>query len=223
MDTFISLAQKGIDSYQRSQSPSHGSSSDVSKTGGKEYNTRPDHSSRASSPDIDGDEAVRGAAKDGSGSSDLFASALSFLGQKKSERHEPIDEEEATRAHEKAYKQGNTAGLDSSALGKAAALQVLQQFVGGGSQSTPSAAPAKPSASGSSSTQLISLAMAEATKLFDKQGSSAQGNKQDAVNSAAMTIMKLLVQSKLSGGGTTGGKDSGGLGQLIGLAAQFAK
>ena len=67
---------------------------------------------------------------------------------------------------------------------------------------------------GSSTTQLISLAMAEATKLFDKSGASS-GNKQDAVNGAAMTVMKLMVQSKL--GGTTGGSDSGGLGSLMGL------
>jgi hypothetical protein len=58
--------------------------------------------------------------------------------------------------------------------------------------------------------------MAEATKLFDKTGGSASGNKQDAVNGAAMTIMKLLVQSKF-GGGTTGGKDSGGLSGLLSL------
>jgi hypothetical protein len=35
--------------------------------------------------------------------------------------------------------------------------------------------------------------MAEASKLFDTQGS-ASGQKQDAVNGAAMTVMKLLVQ-----------------------------
>ena len=63
---------------------------------------------------------------------------------------------------------------------------------------------------------MISLAMAEATKLFDKSGGAASGNKQDAVNGAAMTVMKLLVQSKFSGG-TTGGSNSGGLSGLIGL------
>jgi hypothetical protein len=43
---------------------------------------------------------------------------------------------------------------------------------------------------------LISMAMADATKLFDKSGGKASGNKQDAVNGAASTVMKLLVQSK---------------------------
>jgi len=64
-------------------------------------------------------------------------------------------------------------------------------------------------------TDLVSLAMAEASKLFDKSGGSAHGNKQDAVNSAGMTIMKLMVQSKFSG--TTGGKESGGLSGLMSL------
>lgn len=59
------------------------------------------------------------------------------------------------------------------------------------------------------------MAMAEATKLFDSSGGAASGNKQDAVNGAAMTVMKLLVQSKFSG--TTGGGSSGGLGSLMGL------
>lgn len=66
-----------------------------------------------------------------------------------------------------------------------------------------------------SKTDLVSLAMAEASKLFDKSGGSAHGNKQDAVNSAGMTIMKLMVQSKFSG--TTGGKESGGLSGLMSM------
>jgi hypothetical protein len=70
---------------------------------------------------------------------------------------------------------------------------------------------------GNTQSQLISLAMAEASKLFDKSGGSASGNKQDAVNGAAMTVMKLLLQSKLSG--TTGGKDSGGLTGLMSLVS----
>jgi hypothetical protein len=60
------------------------------------------------------------------------------------------------------------------------------------------------------------MAMAEASKLFDKSGGASSGGKQDAVNGAAMTVVKLLVQSKFSGG-TTGGSHSGGLGGLMGL------
>lgn len=89
--------------------------------------------------------------------------------------------------------------------------QVLKQFTSGGTEKSSSD-------KGSSQTQLISLAMAEASKLFDKSGGAASGNKQDAVNGAAMTVMKLLVQSKL-GGSTAGGKDSGGLSGLVGLVS----
>lgn len=63
------------------------------------------------------------------------------------------------------------------------------------------------------------MAMAEATKLFDGAGGASSGNKQDAVNSAAMTVMKLLVQSKLSG--ATGGGNSGGLGGLMSMVCRF--
>ena len=59
--------------------------------------------------------------------------------------------------------------------------------------------------------------MAEASNLFDKSGGASSGNKQDAVNGAAMTVMKLLVQSKFSG--AIGGGNSGGLGSLMGLVS----
>jgi hypothetical protein len=61
------------------------------------------------------------------------------------------------------------------------------------------------------------MAMAEASKLFDKSGATS-GTKQDAINGAAMTVMKLLVQSKFSGG-TVGGGDSGGLGGLMSMVS----
>jgi len=59
------------------------------------------------------------------------------------------------------------------------------------------------------------MAMGEASKLFDQHGGSSSGGKQDAVNGAAMTVTKLLVQSKFSS--MTGGGNSGGLGGLAGL------
>ena len=61
------------------------------------------------------------------------------------------------------------------------------------------------------------MAMAEASKLFDKSGGGGGGGKQEAINGAAMTVTKLLVQSKFSG--MIGGGDSGGLGGLGGLAS----
>ena len=68
-----------------------------------------------------------------------------------------------------------------------------------------------------SKSTLISMAMAEASKLFDKSGGASSGGKQDAVNSAAMTVMKLLVQSKFSS--TTGGSNSGGLSGLLSMVS----
>jgi hypothetical protein len=61
--------------------------------------------------------------------------------------------------------------------------------------------------------------MAEASKLFDKSGGASSGNKQDAINSAGMTVMKLMVQSKLSG--MTGGSNSGGLGSVFAMVSAF--
>ena len=89
--------------------------------------------------------------------------------------------------------------------------QILKQFTSGGGNKE----------SGGSKTQLISMAMAEASKLFDKSGGAASGNKQDAVNGAAMTVMKLMVQSKLSGG-HTGGSNSGGLGSLMSMVNELS-
>jgi len=61
--------------------------------------------------------------------------------------------------------------------------------------------------------------MAEALKLFESSG--AQGNKQDAVNGAAMTMMKLMVKSKFSGGGITGGNSSSSTSTLMSLVCSI--
>ncbi|QRV83323.1 beta-flanking protein [Ceratobasidium sp. AG-Ba] len=166
-------------------------------------------------PDIDNDAVIRNASQHAGGSADssMFGSAMSFLNQNQSQHTQPIDEQSVQNAHAEAYQKGNASSLDSNSLGAAAAMQVLQKFTSGGGSS---------GGSGNSQSQLISMAMAEATKLFDSQGGSS-GGKQDAVNSAAMTVMKLLVQSKMGGAQTTGGANSGGLGQLMGMASQFMK
>ena len=84
--------------------------------------------------------------------------------------------------------------------------QAFKHFTSGGGGS---------GSGGGSQTQLISMAMGEASKLFDQHGGGGGGGKQDAVNGAAMTVTKLLVQSKFSS--FMGGGNSGGLGQLAGL------
>ncbi|KAF9040459.1 beta-flanking protein [Hymenopellis radicata] len=180
MDKFVNLAKQGYEAYSESQS-------DVSKTGGQEYN-RPHNSGHSTgSPEFDRDEVVKTAEKHGSGDASLFETALSFLSDNKSKHEEAVDEEDATKAHKKAYEDGSASHLSASSMGSAAALQALKKFTSGSSGSS----------SGSSQTQLISLAMAEASKLFDKSGGAASGNKQDVVNGAAMTVMKLFVQSKM--------------------------
>nr|BAH22598.1 beta-flanking protein [Pholiota nameko] len=179
-------------------------------TGGQQYNS-PHHSGQDNGDrnDVNQDEAVRTAQEHGSSdNSDIFSNALSFVSGNKQKHSEPVDEESVTKAHAQVY--GDS---DSSVPMPSAALQlcrqVLKKFTSGGE-----------SAGGGSQTQLISLAMAEATKLFDQNGAGS-GNKQDAVNGAAMTVMKLLVQSKFSG--AVGGGNSGGLGGLMSLAQQFGK
>jgi hypothetical protein len=61
--------------------------------------------------------------------------------------------------------------------------------------------------------------MSEASKLFDQSGGAASGNKQDVVNGAAMTAMKLLVQSKASS--FIGGGNSGGMSGLMGMVSRY--
>nr|AFB35537.1 hypothetical protein [Volvariella volvacea] len=192
----------------------------VSKTGGQEYNSPYNApSGQYGGPSINHDEAINSAKHHGSGDSSLFSTALSFLGDHKSDHEKPLDEASVTKAHQTAYSEGGASKLSASALGSAAALQVLKQFTSGSGSGQSNDGGSK-----SMSTQLISMAMAEATKLFDKSGGAASGNKQDAVNGAAMTVMKLLVQSKFGGSGsTTGGPNSGGLSSLLGLASQFKK
>ncbi|THV07550.1 hypothetical protein K435DRAFT_833423 [Dendrothele bispora CBS 962.96] len=200
----MNLAQQGLDAYQ--------SHSNVQKTGGEEFNSpdnRPPSSSLMNT--LNHDEVAEKASQHGSGSSDLFKSAMGFLNNNKSEHSEPLDEEHVTNSHRAAYGEGNAGSLSAGSMGSAAALETLKKFTSGSSGSS----------GGGSQTELISMAMAEASKLFDKSGGASSGNKQDAVNGAAMTVMKLLVQSKF-GGGQTGGGNSGGLSGLMSLAAKFA-
>ncbi|KAJ7597643.1 hypothetical protein C8J56DRAFT_851981 [Mycena floridula] len=197
MDNFMNLAKKGYEAYSESQS-------NVSKTGGQEYNTQPSH---GDGPSINEDEVVQHATQHGSGDSSLFSSAMGFLNNNKSQHNEPVDEEEVQRAHKQVYHEGNAGNVSADGIGGAAALQILKQFTSGGS------------GGGGSQSQLISMAMAEASKMFEQSGGAGGGNKQDAVNSAGMTVMKLLVQSKFSA--MTGGGDSGGMGSMMSLASKF--
>ncbi|KAI6096873.1 hypothetical protein EV401DRAFT_2247495 [Pisolithus croceorrhizus] len=202
MDTFINLAKQGYEAYTESQSRQSGP-----QTGGEEYNTPHHRRANNDRPQFDDDEVVQHASRhSGSDDSSMFSSALNHVRGRHDEHEEPVDEESVLRAHDAAYNQGSASSLSASSMGSAAALQALKSFSGGGS-------------SGSSQNQLVSLAMSEASKLFDQSGGASSGSKQDAINGAAMTAMKYLVQSKFSG--AIGGGDSGGLGSLMGVASKF--
>ncbi|OCH94669.1 hypothetical protein OBBRIDRAFT_810275 [Obba rivulosa] len=205
MENFMNLAKQGFEAYERSQS-------DVSTTGGQEYNS-PHHSGQGGQPQgydrpqFNHDEVVNMASQHGSGDSGLFSSALNHATQNQHEHNQPIDEQHVQDAHRVAYQEGAASNLSASSMGGAAAMQIMKKFTSGGG------------GGGGSQSELISLAMAEASKLFESAGGAASGNKQDAVNGAAMTVMKLLVQSKFSG--AIGGGNSGGMGGLMGLASKF--
>ncbi|KAF8338248.1 uncharacterized protein EI90DRAFT_3144414 [Cantharellus anzutake] len=200
----------------------------VTKTGGEEFNS-PDHSGggrphgqgHGTIPDIDDDHVVNTAAAHGSGESDLFSKGLAFVKTQLGGNNHDIDEERLIKHHDEVYNKGNTS-LDASSLGSAAALQAFKQFVSSDDHSSSSghkSGGGGGGGSGSTQSKLVGLAMAEASKLFEKSGGAASGGKQDAVNGAATTVLKLLIKSKFSH--AIGGSNSGGLGQLAGLAGKF--
>jgi len=221
-DSFINLAKQGLAKYEESQNGGQGQQNPqddqggYSKTGGEEYNS-PHHADggrpNPQQPNFDLNEShvVDTAKEHGTGDdNDLFSQGLSFVKSKLGGggSHE-IDEDHVQNAHAEAYQKGNSGSLPASALGSAAALQALKSFTSGGSSS---------SSGGNSQSKLVGLAMAEASKLFDSNGASG-GSKQDAVNGAAETVIKLLVKSKFKS--AIGGGDSGGLGGLASLAGKF--
>ncbi|KAF8481993.1 hypothetical protein DFH94DRAFT_416803 [Russula ochroleuca] len=222
MDNFINLAKQGYQTYQSSQGQGGqgsgqgqgGGDPSYGRTGGEEYNS-PHHSQQGGGyggPQYDHDEAGphRAAGLTAPATAPCTPMRSHTVNQYTDQHNHPIDEDAAQDAHRQVYEQGSS-GLPASSVGSAAALQAFKKFTSGGGGGG--------GGGGGSQTQLISMAMAEASKLFDQHGGGG-GGKQDAVNGAAMTVTKLLVQSKFSGG-TTGGGDSGGLGALAGLASKF--
>jgi len=155
---------------------------------------------------------VRTAQAHGSGDDGShYSSALAHVQQNAGQHSQPVDEDAVQDAHRQAYEEGSGGNLPAASLGSAAALQAFKKFTSGGGGG----------GGGGSQSQLISMAMGEASKLFDKSGGGGGGGKQEAINGAAMTVTKLLVQSKFSG--MVGGGDSGGLGGLGGLASLASK
>ncbi|KAF8711941.1 Beta-flanking protein, partial [Rhizoctonia solani] len=216
MDNFINLAKQGYEAYSESQKAQHGGQG-CNPTQGEYRHNQPSSGGYGGpqfGPSIDQQAAVQNATQHsgGTGDTSLFSTALGFLNQNQAQHTEPINEQHVQNAHAEAYEKGKASSLDAGSLGAAAAMQVLKNFTSG---SGPTG-----SGGGDSRSQLIGMAMSEASKLFESQESKT-GQKQDAVNSAAMTVMKLLVQSKTGPGATNAGGND--FGSLLNLASKFLK
>ncbi|KAI1198371.1 hypothetical protein F5X97DRAFT_299545 [Nemania serpens] len=148
-----------------------------------------------------------------SGNADLFSNLLGALGQKKNRlADEDIDEDEAVRTHKKYFRDDDEDDADDRSMGSAAAMQALKMFTSGESGNT-----AKTSSQGA----FVGLAMAEASKLFDKKASqdkvSSGSSKESAVMQAGETALKMYLKSQ---GGNQSSSSSGASG-LLGLASKL--
>ncbi|KAI0400175.1 hypothetical protein F4802DRAFT_586142 [Xylaria palmicola] len=150
-----------------------------------------------------------------SGDTDLFSNLLGALGQKKQRlADEDVDEDEAVRTHKK-YFQGDDDDKDADdrSMGSAAAVQALKMFTSGQSGNTP-----KSSGQGA----FVALAMAEASKLFDKKASqgkvSSGSSKESSVMQAGEVALKMYMKSQ---GTQHSSSSSSGASGLLGLASKF--
>ncbi|KAI1167131.1 hypothetical protein F5B18DRAFT_525550 [Nemania serpens] len=151
-----------------------------------------------------------------SGNADLFSNLLGALGQKKNRlADEDIDEDEAVRTHKKYFRDDDDDDNDADdrSMGSAAAMQALKMFTSGESGNT-----AKTSGQGA----FVGLAMAEASKLFDKKASqgkvSSGSSKESAVMQAGETAFKMYLKSQ---GNNQSSSSSSGASGLLGLASKF--
>lgn len=168
-------------------------------------------------PFDDDDDDFTGAAEHatrnaGGSGGDLFSSVIgNFLGKKNQLANEEVDEQAAVNQHKKLYggEDDGSTEHDSSSMGNAAALQALKMFTGGDSSA------------GSSKSEFIGLAMAEASKLFEQQSAagkvSSDTSKESAVQQAGEMALKMYLKSKTGGGESGGGGSSG----LLSLASKF--
>ncbi|KAM3516253.1 hypothetical protein MY11210_000012 [Beauveria gryllotalpidicola] len=146
----------------------------------------------------------------GRGGNDIFSSVLSSLTHKEDDlKQGDVDEKDAAHQHDQVYNKGDN-NTSVNAMGTAAAMQALKKFTSGGQQQN------------GGKNDFVSLAMGEASKLFDSKaanGSVASGaEKQSVIQKAAEVAMKLYFKSQLQQSG-----GSGGLGGLASMASQFIK
>ncbi|KAJ6779569.1 hypothetical protein PWT90_09968 [Aphanocladium album] len=144
----------------------------------------------------------------GGGSGDLFSSVLGALTHKEDDlKKGDVDEKEAAEKHDQVYNKGDK-DTSVNAMGTAAAMQALKKFTSGGKEES------------GSKNDFVSLAMGEASKLFDSKaadGSVANNaDKQSVIQKAAEVAMKLYFKSQMEQSG-------GGLGGLANMASKFIK
>ncbi|KAJ3477362.1 hypothetical protein NLG97_g8863 [Lecanicillium saksenae] len=143
----------------------------------------------------------------GGGGGDLFSSVLSSIGNNDDLKKGDVDAQDAADKHDQVYNKGDS-NSSVNAMGTAAAMQALKKFTSGGKEE------------GGSKNDFVSLAMGEASKLFDSKsadGSAAKGaDKQSVIQKAAEVAMKLYFKSQME-------KSGGGIGGLANLASNFIK
>jgi len=119
----------------------------------------------------------------------LFKAAKAILDGKNEAPLSPIDKDEFDAAYNAAYLRSDSEHVDARDLGGAAALHIYRKFV---------AAVDEAHGRGPRSAQ-IPRAIAEGGRLFDTLGApGGGGTKQDVVNSAAVTVARLLAQEPLA-------------------------
>ncbi|KAM0788726.1 hypothetical protein ACM66B_002818 [Microbotryomycetes sp. NB124-2] len=226
MDQLMNFGKQAYSEYQASQQGHQGQGGgQFGQLGSAALNSNDNNRPAQSGMPFDPSQAVQHASSaTSSGDKDLFSSAMSFLNNN-FDGKDDLDEDDAVQSHEKVYGSGSQP-VGSQQMGAAAAMQALKKFTSGSSNESMASA-----SGGTFQTKLVAMAMAEAAKVFDSKPA-ADGNKQDVVQSAAATMMKLMLKNKTSGligagseGGSSmgGGSGAGGMSQLFGLAQQFMK
>jgi hypothetical protein len=145
----------------------------------------------------------------------MFHSVMHGLsGQLEQLANEHVDEMDLVEQHKNFFGgSGGAPNATPSGMGAASAMQALKMFTGGQQAAQVGQGPA------GAQNAFVGMAMGEAAKLFESQ--SSQGNmssgttKNEVVQQAAKTALKMFMQ----GGGGAGG--TGGPSGLMGLASKF--
>ncbi|KAM3546498.1 hypothetical protein ARSEF1564_000556 [Beauveria bassiana] len=177
---------------------------------GKDFLAKNSQNSNNSNSNSNNSGGNSGSNNQSGGGNDLFSSVLSSLTHKEDDlKQGDVDEKDAADKHDQVYNKGDN-NTSVNAMGTAAAMQALKKFTSGGQEEK------------GGKNDFISLAMGEASKLFDSKaadGSVASGaEKQSVIQKAAEVAMKLYFKSQLQQSG-----GSGGLGGLASMASQFIK